>query len=138
MQNIEAFNFAALEVLHCCLETFPVRANLVPKDISKLVAQFFEVPNKSEEIFAQLTNFDDICLNTIWWLRDEGFIDIKSQIMDGTCDAVLTQKGLNALNAVPSLLNNKKTFRELFYGGLTSLPINVASGAMIEFFKNGG
>jgi hypothetical protein len=89
MENLEAFHLAALETLHCCLKTFPVRTELDPKEISKVVAQFFATPEKPEEIFSHITNFDEICLYTIWWLRDEGFIDIKNQTMDGLSESVL-------------------------------------------------
>ncbi len=139
MQNIDVFNFAALEILHQCIDSFPVDLELESGRIALAVTNYFEEPKNDDESLEQFTNVDEICMSTIWWLNDEGFIRVKNQNqnqnLDGPCTVVISQKGLNAINRVPSIINDKKSFKEAFKNGLSSVPLNVASGLMIEFFK---
>lgn len=60
---------------------------------------------------------------------------MKDEIYDGSCSAVISQKGLNAISRTPSVIDDKKSFKEVFKNGLSSVPFNVASGLMTEFFK---
>jgi hypothetical protein len=135
LQNIDVFNFAALEILHQCIDSFPVDLELDSGRVAVAVANYFEEPKDSDESLEQFTNLDEICMYTLWWLKDEGFIRVKEENTDGCCTAVISQKGLNAINRVPSIINDKKSFKEAFKNGLSSVPLNVASGLMIEFFK---
>ncbi len=136
MQNLDVFNFATLEIFHRCIENFPIDVEIDPTQIALAVADYFEVPKSAEETFTHFSNLDQICMHAVWWLRDEGFVRTKSEMMSGTSSVIITQKGLNALNSSPSILENKKSFKDLFYAGLTNLPFNVASGVMTEFFKS--
>jgi hypothetical protein len=135
LQNIDVFNFAALEILHQCIDSFPVDLELDSGRIALAVTNYFEEPKNYDESLEQFTNLDEICMYTLWWLKDEGFIRVKKQNTDGLCTAVISQKGLNAINRVPSIINDKKSFKEAFKNGLSSVSFNVASGLMIEFFK---
>jgi hypothetical protein len=135
LQNIDVFNFAALEILHQCIDSFPVDLELDSGRIAIAVATYFKEPRDYDESLEQFTDLDEICMYTLWWLKDEGFIRVKKENADGCCTAVISQKGLNAINRVPSIIKDKKSFKEAFKNGLSSVPLNVASGLMIEFFK---
>ncbi|CAA0102800.1 Uncharacterised protein [Zhongshania aliphaticivorans] len=83
-----------------------------------------------------IKKLEDIVWETTSWLVSEGFLrDVASN--DQYMSVVLTQKGLNATNSVPSVISGKKSFNEVFVTGLSNLNQNVAAGLMVEFFKNG-
>lgn len=137
MKNIDVFNFTVLEIFHCCLSTFPIPANMTVTDLSKEVTEFFEKPDNQEDLQIQQKLINDSVMHTAWWLRDEGYIVFKRETLGGHFSATLTQHGLVALNATPSILESKATYKEIFYKGLANLPFSVASSAIGEFFKNG-
>ena len=124
-----------MEIFHICLEHFPISKNVKPSKIGINVSAYFEISKDSTELFNNFTNIDEICQHSLWWLRDENYIRISSQMMDGTCSIVLAEKGLVVLNQIPSVLGNKKSFKDLFFTGLSTLPSNVTSSVMTEFFK---
>lgn len=135
MQNIDVFNFASLEILHQCIDSFPIYLEVDSGKIALAVSNYFEDPKNYDDSLEQFTNVDEICMYTIFWLKDEGFIRVKNENIDEPYTVVISQKGLNAINRVPSSINDKKSFKEVFKNGLSSVPLNVASGLMIEFFK---
>lgn len=135
LQNIDIFNFAALEILHQCIDSFPVDLELESGKIAIAVAEYFESPRNNDESCEHFAKLDEICMYTLWWLRDEGFIRAKNETDHGSCSVVISQKGLNAINRSPSIIDEQKSFKDFFKDGLASLPFNVASGMMTEFFK---
>jgi hypothetical protein len=76
------------------------------------------------------------CYCTVKWLEQERFLIIKQALQSGGCSVILTQKGLKALNAIPSFADSqKKSFGEYFTDGVKSVPFSVVSGLMSDFFK---
>lgn len=136
MNNIDVFNCAAMEIFHLCLENFPIQLNVEPTEIALEVSKFFQLSENNQRLQDEFSNIDLICQHALWWLRDENYIRISSQTMDGSCSIVMTEKGLNAINKSPEALENKKSFKDIFYNGFSTLPFTVASGVMTEFFKN--
>ncbi len=136
MNNLDVFNFATMEIFHICLENFPIDVEVEPYDIASAVFNYFQHPESEIEFSEQYENIEQICLHSLWWLRDENYIRLSNQDMDGSCNIVLAEKGLIAVNKVPKVLDNKQSFKDVFYNGLSSLPFSVASGVMTEFFNN--
>jgi hypothetical protein len=135
LKNIDVFNVAALEILHQRVNSFPVNLELDSGKIAIAVTKYFEEPKKISELFAHFCNLDEICLHTIRWLRDEEFIRVIEDSNNDSYLVVISQKGLQAINKSPSITGDKKSFKEIFNNGLSSLPFSVASGLMTEFFK---
>jgi len=134
VNNMDVFNLIALEVFHLSLESFPIPVDTSRKKIAESVSGYLEIiESKADEKI-----LEDQVGYTVWWLRDEQFITLKREALNGSFSASLTQKGLNAVNSNPQALETKKSFRELFYQGLANLPFTVASGTMVEFFKSSG
>lgn len=125
-----------MEIFHLCLENFPIQIKVEPTEIALEVSEFFQLSENNQELHDEFTNIDQVCQHALWWLRDENYIRISSQMMDGSCSIVMTEKGLNAINKSPDALETNKSFKEIFYNGLSTLPFTVASGVMTEFFKN--
>ena len=133
---IDLFNVAALEVLNKCVSVFPLPAKFKSSEIATAISGYYPELEKPEEIFAQLCALEDICENTVSWLIEERFISDRGSSRSGF-SITLTQKGLNALNKVPASLDGRSNFRNVFKKGMSALSVNVASGLMVEFFKNG-
>jgi hypothetical protein len=136
MDSIDVFNIAAMEIMHECVNKFPVPVALSGKDISNVVEGFFSTPESTEEIFEHLVKIEEICRYTIVWLTQEDFLIEHSSNMS-SYSVTLSQKGLNTLNTAPSSIEEKGTFRALISKGLSAFSTSAASGLMVEFFKNG-
>ena len=136
LDNIDVFNCAAMEIFHICLENIPVSVEVNPTELAVEVSGYFELSESNQEFSNQFQNIDQICSYTLQWLRDENYIRISDQMMDGGCDIVMTEKCLNTINKIPNILDNKKSFRTFFHTGLSTLPFTVASNVISEFFKN--
>lgn len=136
LDNVDIFNCAAMEIFHICLENIPISIEVDPTELALEVAGYFKLSDSDQEFSNQFQNIDQVCLYTIWWLRDENYIRIGDQMMDGACNIVMTEKCLNTINKIPNILDNKKTFRNFFHTGLSTLPFTVASSVISEFFKN--
>ena len=124
-----------MEIFHLCLENFPISFEVEPSQIAIDVSGYFELAESNQEFFNEFTNIDQVCQHALWWLRDENYIRITDQMMDGSCSIVMAEKGLIAINKIPKTLDNKKSFKDIFYTGLSTLPFSVTSGVMTEFFK---
>ena len=131
MKNMDVFNLIALEIFHQSLDTFPIPVNSSWAKVAESVKGYLEIVDEqaeSQELLEQV-------MYTVWWLRDEQFIVLKRDTINGQFTASLTQKGLNAVNSSPSSLESKSSFKELFNKGLSNISSSVASGVMVEFFK---
>ena len=135
MKNLDIFNLAALELFHLCLEKFPVQVRIDANQISNVLSGYYDLPESSVESFNQIVNIKEICQHTIYWLREEGFIRTSSETLDGTCYVNITQKGLSAMNRLPSSINENRTFRDIFYSGLSGVASGAASSVMADFLK---
>jgi len=138
MDNIDVFNIASLEIMHLCLDKFPVPALLNDEMIAETVLGFFDILNDESENHLNKNACWEICGYTIIWLRNEGYIEFRgSECGMGGSSATLTSKGLNTLDAIPTSLNDKITFKELFRKGVSSVPSALVASVMTQYFKVG-
>lgn len=134
MRNLDIFNCAALEIMHTSLEKFPNIVSLNPKDIAARVRDYF-IKNEENDLDSQ--SLFHTCHATIKWLNQEGFIIIEKEFQSGECRIVLTQKGLNTLNSVPTFADSeKKSFGQYFLEGAKPLPFSLMGNLMSDFFKS--
>jgi hypothetical protein len=134
---MDSFNIAVIELFHCCLVSFPVPAEVTTEMMANNMAAYFALPETDFHSAMQFSNLDQVSFYTIKWLANENFITILDHD-DISYSITLTQKGLNAVNSVPTSLNcESKSFKETFLNGLTNMPFTVAANLMVEFFKSG-
>lgn len=50
--------------------------------------------------------------DTVIWLRKAGYLDFDAVFDDGFNGVVLTEKGLAVLNAIPAIIDTRKSFGE--------------------------
>lgn len=99
MTNIVLFDEYVARILATLYESFPVRIRLDARQISGMLEEDeFGVPiderGKPSKAF-------DICMATIEWLIDTGYINSKDKDQYGYSWCVLTARGLEILKAVP-------------------------------------
>ncbi|HCG7654209.1 hypothetical protein P3538_13475 [Vibrio parahaemolyticus] len=135
MRNLDIFNCAAVEILHLSLESFPSAAEIDPEEIAETVKGYF-LDNEFSAVNESLLN--EKCNDTLSWLASENYLVVNDEYYDVPSTAILTQKGLNAVNAKTTLLDsaNSKQFSEHFKGGLIQLPFSAVSSLMVDFFKS--
>ena len=137
MNNIDVFNIASMEILHQCLDKFPVPALLVDEAISNTVMDFFHIVSGEQQEISKNKCWE-ICSYTISWLSREGYIEFIGQEAGlGGIQATLTLKGLNTLDSIPTSINEKITFKDLFLKGVTSVPSALVTTVMAQYFKIG-
>lgn len=134
MKNNEAFSITSFEILHECLDSFPIPTQLNARKIAEKVEGYFNVVSEPVELFNHQTNLEQIVLHTVNWLETEGFIKDCGSTDDGY-EMTLTRKGLNALNEVPARLDDRKSFKEIILNGAVNVPFSTIAGVMVEFFK---
>lgn len=101
MHNIDLFNVAAGEALGELYDNFPSPITISSFTIGDLVTEYF-LPDKNEAS----DNVIRISRDTIRWLITSGYINHASEASYQFQGCVLTSKGLEALNLMPSSLNN--------------------------------
>lgn len=138
MDNIDVFNIASLEIMHLCLAKFPVPVLLADEVIAETVLGYFDILKDESEHNLSKNACWEICGYTIIWLRNESYIEFRDTDlgMDGY-NATLTSKGLNTLDAIPTSLNDKITFKDLFRKGVSSIPSALVTSVMTQYFKVG-
>jgi hypothetical protein len=135
MRNLDIFNCAAVEILSLSLESCPSPAQIEPEKIAETVKGYFlenEFSDINESVIVEK------CRDTLYWLASENYLVVNDEYLDEPSTAVLTQKGINALNVKTKLLDTteSKGFTEHFQGGLVQLPFNAVSSLMVDFFKS--
>ena len=107
MDNISLFNYVTASVLRLLYENFP---NPIMLDTGKLRVEF----GISDEDWHEYRGGGNSIGSDIRWLGDEGFVRYASEAGRGTAfaSAVLTAKGLSALNRSPDVLTPKPTIGE--------------------------
>lgn len=111
--NIEKFDEITGEVFAKLYENFPSPCLLKAADYVETPLEFheqlgFEVTTKDAEFF----------FACIRWLESAGYITTKSENELYVADALLTNKGLEVLRAVPSSLQGKASIGEQLSGGI--------------------
>lgn len=101
--NIQLFDEITAKLFANLYESFPL-----PADINCLsVTGCHEVDE-----CGRISREAGICVHTLRWLGDEGFINVGQMYQHGGGGIVLTSKGLAALKAVPSGLEGKTSIGE--------------------------
>ena len=114
MQNIELFDEYVARTLGMLYGSFPIRIGLDALQMSgNPEVDDFGVPiderGKRSKAF-------DVCMATIEWLIDTGYIDCKERDQYGYSRCALTARGLEILKAVPASVQAQETIGEkLFY-----------------------
>ena len=135
IDNIDAFNITAMEIFHQSLEYFPIPININSDEMARVLFEYFKISEDDYELQGSLDLLNQTVDQTIIWLKSEGFIkDCGSN--DLYASIVLTRKGLNAINAVPISIEDKKSFKEIFKSGVAKASVSTATGLMVEFFKS--
>ena len=136
MTNTDVFNAATMEIFHECSVNFPRSTEIETVALTQVVLEYFEVLEDDSELNDLFSEIEETIFSTIVWLKDEGYLkDTWSN--DNSFVVVLTQKGLNAINATPNVLDKSSSFKDYFIQGLTNLPFTTVSGVMVDFFKSG-
>lgn len=126
MNSIEIFNVACMEIMHDCLEVFPSPCEVRMQELTQTVNGYFESDVCTVEK----------CVYIVKWLQEENFlVDRGSNI--SFFRLTLSQKGLNAVNSVPSSISENKSIASYIQEGVSKIGTTVASGIMVELFKNG-
>jgi hypothetical protein len=95
--NIQRFNDIASQVFALLYEAFPRPAHLGPEHFG-ITKDLDGTPTWRDEDFQPIARVVD-------WLADEGFLRMQSNGLLGFHDAVLTQKGLAAMQSVPDAVS---------------------------------
>lgn len=135
MRNLDIFNCAALEIMHLSLLSFPSSVEISAQGIGETVRSYF-----SDNSLADISESEisEKCRDTLDWLASENYLVLTEEYLDEDPSVVLTQKGLNAVNATPDFSgsSDSKPFSEHFKSGLTQLPLATVSSLMVDFFKS--
>jgi hypothetical protein len=133
--NMDKFNIAVIELFHACLENFPIPTKISSERLTYKINEYFEEPESGFHEAAQYSLNEQVCSNTITWLVNEKFITIVEKV-ELLFSITLTQKGLNAVNSVPSSLeSNNESYKDIFLKGAIGVPISIATNVITEFFK---
>lgn len=127
--NIELFNLSVAEVLGGLYESFPSPCTLKALEVGDAVKGYY--PNASDDINAG-DRIYHIASDTVHWLKRSGYIDFKGEAAYQFTRAVLTAKGLQALNAMPESLENKP-IGDALLKGTASVGLELMKVAAKEF-----
>ncbi|MGJ8694629.1 MAG: hypothetical protein ACSHW0_19400 [Thalassotalea sp.] len=134
IDNIDAFNITAMELFHKSLDGFPIPVQINHVEFAKVVFDYFKTPECSYEATDSLKLLAKTVRETIIWLESEGFLR-RTSSDDALTSITITNKGLNAINAIPTSIKDNKSFKEIFKSGFTQFSVSTATGLMVEFFK---
>ena len=114
MQNIELFDEYVARTLGMLYGSFPIRIGLDALQMSgNPEVDDFGVPIDAR---GKRSKAFDVCMATIEWLIDTGYIDCKERDQYGYSRCALTARGLEILKAVPESVQAQETIGEkLFY-----------------------
>ncbi|MGC7893545.1 hypothetical protein [Vibrio anguillarum] len=136
MNNLDVFNVAVLEILYRCVDSVPVKVLIKPRTVALDVSNYFDVPDRENEYSPEMMRIEKITINTILWLKEEGFINTVGECLDGSVHATLSMKGLNAINRVPDSLNDTKSFKQLIYEAVPAQSLSGVCSLVSELFQN--
>ena len=113
MQNIELFDEYVARTLGMLYGSFPIRIGLDALQMSgnPEVDDFgvsIDERGKRSKAF-------DVCMATIEWLIDTGYIDCKERDQYGYSRCALTARGLEILKAVPESVQAQETIGEKLF-----------------------
>nr|VFK21743.1 MAG: hypothetical protein BECKLFY1418C_GA0070996_11024 [Candidatus Kentron sp. LFY] len=107
MANIDLFDEYTAKILGMLYESFPIRLHLFATVISgdEKNDQHGNIVDKDEKP----SHAFKVCMATIEWLRDAGYMNCGKRCSFGYKDCVLTVKGLEVLKSVPDSVQTRKT-----------------------------
>ena len=97
--NIDLFNEYVAVIFSHLYEKFPVPSRLSAREAS----------GNLEDSHHKISKNTEICIETIRWLKEAGYIWYEKEHTFGAYDAVLSQKGLELLKVVPESLKEDKS-----------------------------
>ncbi|UZT80663.1 hypothetical protein OF113_11650 [Ectopseudomonas chengduensis] len=106
--NIEKFDRLAGRIFADLYESFPIPLPMFPTDYLSVVLEGQEYESEADSGPDSVEAYE-FFEATYSWLEKAGFIDIQSKALDGTIEAVLTNKALEALKVMPESLSKKES-----------------------------
>jgi hypothetical protein len=131
LNNSDFFNLVVIDIFHRCSTSFPIEADFTVEEVAIAVSGYFD-----QESDIDMPRLFDVIWSSVDWLVREGFLTDRG-ISNSGFVVTFTNMGLNATNNVPSSISGKKSFKEIFVGGLATVSTGTASSIIAEFFKNG-
>ena len=122
--NIESFNIAVAEIFGRCYQSFPVPTNISIIDIGDAIKkpEDNDIDLRSEEY--------KIAKASLNWLSEAGYIWHGTATNMEVHSVVLSPKGLEVMNAVPSELKSSKTLGEQLSMGVKAIGREAATTAV--------
>lgn len=110
-QNIQKFDETVAIMLAKLYDNFPTPQSIVVDAYGVDVQILYQVDGS--EIYKQEKMKANAVINAVRWLADEDYLRFDSQSSEGDRirGAVLTQKGLSLLNAIPASLSQTRGAR---------------------------
>jgi hypothetical protein len=134
IDNIDAFNITAMELFDQSLESFPMPIDIDSLVLATTVLGYFKTPECDSELQDSLKFLTKMVDQTIMWLESEDYLK-RSGITLSSTYILLTSKGLNTINSVPSYIEDSKPFKDIFKSGLAKASVSTVTGLMVDFFK---
>lgn len=103
MRNIDLFDTYTAKIFAQLYEAFPMPCHLDAQKIS-------ECPGIDD--FGVMRPQAEVCLATMRWLQDAGYIQCDEVTQYALIGSVLTAKGLEMLKAMPDSINGKTPMGE--------------------------
>ncbi|MGS0824848.1 hypothetical protein ACVBIO_03470 [Shewanella sp. 0m-8] len=132
MDSKEIFVCAFTEILHLACKEFPASADIYPEKIAVDVEGYFKVHTEIKEAFDSFKEIYLNCIDTILFLDREGYLYFEKPEKDHF-KATLTLKGLKALSQAPDLLEEHKSFKELFLVGTVGVSLKTLTKMVNAF-----
>ena len=110
INNIELFNVAVAEVFGRCYKSFPIPINVEVIELSHLIQETIDSECELENNVR--SHEYEISRATVNWLIDADYLWSRNATNNSFNGLVLTPKGLEVLNSIPSGLENKTTLGE--------------------------
>lgn len=104
--NIEKFDRLAGKIFADLYESFPIPLAMFPTDYISVVLEG-AIYESAEDSGPDAVDAFGFFVATYEWLEKAGFIDVQTRMLDGTIEAVLTNKALEALKVLPESLSSK-------------------------------
>ena len=124
MENIELFNLAAAEIFGKCYKLFPLPISIsiieIGDSIKKLQGADIDLRDKEFEIASA----------SLSWLSEAGYIWHKNASNVEFYGVILTPKGLEVMNAIPSELKLKMSLGEQLQNGIKEIGKDTAITAV--------
>ncbi|MGV6851298.1 MAG: hypothetical protein ACWA5R_03845 [bacterium] len=125
--NIELFDEITAKVFAKLYTQFPVATGVDCLDVADC---------QQVDDFGKPTREAEICVSTLRWLADEGFIKVQAFTQFGGTGIVLTSQGLTKLKAVPDSVESKQTIGERLQVAVSAGAIPAAIEVLKLFFAS--